>query len=382
MTDVRTVDVPTAAQARARAVAPLAITAAGVISPAGLGLARLAGAAVADAGAQSLAEITDEVLPDRASRVVTDLPVADYIGRKGVRHLDRTTKLALIACGLALEGFETGSSGPVGVVFGTTSGSIRSSSEYSLATLTTERPYLVNPSLFPNTVMNCAAGQIAIRHGLNGVNATLAGGHLAGIQAVHYARNALRQRHAERILVGGAEEFSAQSAWGWHRSAALADAAPVGEGAAALMVEAEVTAQAGGRTVLGWVLAAETGLAPSRSNGHGAADALADVITAALERSGVGADEITTVSLGSTGHRVLDRFEEEAVVRALGRMPGHVLRVKEEVGECLSAGGPLQIAATLAAWQQADLPASRTAIVTALGHDGGVGCLVLRAADH
>src|SRR5207248_2320963 len=62
--------------------------------------------------------------------------------------------------------------GRVGVVLGTTVGSLRSMSDYTRETLIEERPYLVSPALFPNTVMNCAAGQSAIRHGLAGINAT------------------------------------------------------------------------------------------------------------------------------------------------------------------------------------------------------------------
>ncbi|MFD5931669.1 beta-ketoacyl synthase N-terminal-like domain-containing protein [Streptomyces sp. NPDC060333] len=360
------------------AVLPLAITAVGVATPAGLGLEAL-GRAVGDGIAGHAEEVPgDETPPPRPVRTVPDLRTAELIGRKGVRHLDRTTQLGLVACGLALDAQAEPMGERTGVVLGTSTGSIRSSSEYSMETLSQERPYLVNPSLFPNTVMNCAAGQIAIRHGLRGVNATLAGGHLAGVQALRYARNALRQGHADRLLVGGVEEFSAQGAWGWHRSGALDAEAPVGEGAAVLVVEPQAAALAAGRPALARVLACETGFAPR----HGLAEGLASVVGAALRRSGKNPDEVTTVSLGCTGRTGLDRVEERALGLALGgALPGQVVRVKETVGECFSADGVLQIAAVLGLWQREGRTRGGTAVVTSLSGDGLVGCAVIDTAE-
>ncbi|MYW12344.1 hypothetical protein GT034_28960 [Streptomyces sp. SID2563] len=361
------------ADRRAPAVIPLALTAVGVATPAGLGLEAL-GRALAGSLTVHAEPLADgETPPPRPVRTVPDLRTAELIGRKGVRHLDRTTKLGLVACRLALDTLPEPVGERTGVVLGTTAGSVRSSSEYSLETLRQERPYLVNPSLFPNTVMNCAAGQIAIRHGLRGVNATLAGGHLAGVQALRYARNALRQGQADRLLVAAVEEFSPQTAWGWHRSGALAAAAPVGEGAAALMVEPEELARAAGRPVLARVLACETGFA-TRARLTGG---LASVISTALERSGRSPDEVTAVSLGATGRSTLDRLEERAVVRALGGLPGQVVRVKATVGECLSADGLLQVAAVLAARPADGGARGGTAVITSLSADGPVGCAVL-----
>jgi 3-oxoacyl-[acyl-carrier-protein] synthase II len=356
---------------------PLAVTAVGAVSAAGIGLEAL-GRAVAEgiAGHGDPAGLSEESLPPRPVRVVPDLPVAELIGRKGTRHLDRTTKLALVACRLALDTYPGRAAERSGVVLGTSTGSIRSSSEFSLETLRQERPYLVNPSLFPNTVMNCAAGQIAIRHGLHGVNATIAGGHLSGVQSLKYARNALRQGHADCILVGGVEEFCAQSAWGWHLSGALGVDAPVGEGAAMLMVEQEATASGAGRPVLARILACETGYGtPGRL-----ADALASVVTTALERCGRRPEEVGAASYGATGLTGLERIEERAVRAALGgRSPGRGVRVKESVGECFGAAGVLQIAGLIGVWRHTATPAGELALVTAVARDGNVGCAVLES---
>jgi 3-oxoacyl-[acyl-carrier-protein] synthase II len=376
MTSAAASPAPVAADRRPSAT-PLAVTAVGAVSAAGIGLDAL-GRALAEgiAGHADPAGLSEESLPPRPVRVVPELPVAELIGRKGTRHMDRTTKLALVACRLALDAYPGQTGERSGVVLGTSTGSIRSSSEFSLETLRQERPYLVNPSLFPNTVMNCAAGQIAIRHGLHGVNATIAGGHLSGVQSLKYARNALRQGHADRILVGGVEEFCAQSAWGWHLCGALDVDVPVGEGAAMLMVEQEAEASAAGRPVLARVLSCETGYgAPGRL-----ADALASVVAGALERCDRRPEEVGAVSYGATGLTGLERIEERGVRAALGgRSPGRHLRVKESIGECFGAGGALQIAGLLGVWRHTAAPAGELALVTAVARDGNVGCAVLEA---
>lgn len=372
------------------AVTPLAITAAGVVTPAGLGLAAL-GEALAQGWATGgdPAGVTEESLPPRPVLVAPELPVAELLGRKGNRSLDRTTKLALIATRLAVDaaqgaGAESGpaTTARTGVVLGTSTGSIRSSSTYSRETLELEKPYLVNPVLFPNTVMNCAAGQIAIRHGLHGVNATLAGGHLSGLQAFRYARNALRQGHADRLLVGGVEEFCAQSAWGWHLSGALAEQAAVGEGAALLLVEPADTARESGRPVLAEALACEIGFggAGIAEAPGGLADAVTRVVASALRRSGVDPSAVDVVSLGASGQTGLERIEERGVAAALGgALPERTLRAKRALGESFSAGGAVQVAAVLAVWERDAVPAGGGhAVVTSVSADGSVGCLVLR----
>ena len=183
------------------AVAPLVITGCGVVSPAGIGLPALAAAASgAEIGEPDLETIGGE-FPPMPLAATPDLRVEEYLGRKGVRSLDRTTRLALVACNRALAGLGTPLAAHdrarTGVVIGTSTGSIRSSSEFSRDTLVQEKPYLVLANLFPNSVMNCCAGQIAIWNSLRGVNATIAGGRVSGLAAVRYARNAIAQGHVD-----------------------------------------------------------------------------------------------------------------------------------------------------------------------------------------
>jgi 3-oxoacyl-[acyl-carrier-protein] synthase II len=374
--------------ANAAAGTSMSITSCGLVSPVGNDLvalgAGLRGLVSACGEADHLGE---ELLPPRAIRVAADLPVTELLGRKGTGHLDRTTKLGLIACRLAL-GELPGARDEqflrrTGVVMATSTGSIRSTTEFSRETLVQDRPYLVNPRLFPNSVMNCCAGQVAIWNRLRGVNATLAGGPVSMLHALRYAANAVHGGHVDRVLVGAVEELSAQSAWAWHLTRALAKDAPVGEGCGVFMVERTADLPAVGRAPLVDILACEIGTFAPLSNREGLVAGIAECIGRALSRADVAPDEITAVSVGATNQRGLSRVEQEGIRRGLGRLPSRIVEVKRIVGECFSANGAMQIAALLAdtdalGSRQTAASVGELALVTSVGFDGAVGCMLLR----
>ncbi|MEV4188256.1 beta-ketoacyl synthase N-terminal-like domain-containing protein, partial [Streptosporangium canum] len=190
-------------------VAPLMITGCGVVSPAGVGLEPLAAAVSGTGREEADLEAIGGEFPPMPLAATPDLRPEEYLGRKGIRSLDRTTQLALVASNRALAGLGAPLAdrdrARTGVVIGTSTGSIRSSSEFSRETLVREKPYLVRASFFPNSVMNFCASQIAIWNALRGVNATIADGRVSGLAAVRYARNAIVQGHVDRALVGAVE---------------------------------------------------------------------------------------------------------------------------------------------------------------------------------
>jgi 3-oxoacyl-[acyl-carrier-protein] synthase II len=141
---------------------------------------------------------------------------ASLLGAKGIRTMDRTTALAVCTAKL-LHGerpiADDAESQRLGFVLGTSTGSIRSTSDFTRESLVQERPFLVNPALFPNTVMNCAAGQCGIWFKARAVNATISGGRLSGLLAIKYAAQALRRGYADRLFTGAVEELCPQTAW-------------------------------------------------------------------------------------------------------------------------------------------------------------------------
>lgn len=66
-------------------------------------------------------------------------------------------------------------------------------------------PTLVNPGLFPFTVMNAAAGLAAIEHGCRGANVTLNNGSTSALDAVIYAADLVASGRSKLVFAGGFE---------------------------------------------------------------------------------------------------------------------------------------------------------------------------------
>ncbi len=315
------------------ATASLALRGHGVVSAGGLGPDALAGVVAG----RSVAELFTDPLPRPAEPIWGDFNIREQLGRKGTSTFDRVTGLAVTACGAALADAQSSAAGldaadqsAAGVALGTTVGSLRSTVEFSQETLVGEKPYLVNPMLFPNTVMNCAAAQVGIRLGLHGVNATLAGGPLGFHQALQFVANALRRGHAETMLAGAAEEFSPHRAWSEPDS--------TGEGAAAFVFSAAPPGPG------------EVGLAGVRLGftgpGTDPADALRDCVTALLDRTPIVSGHAVRVVI--TTEDPDDRTTEYApAAAALGHEDAERFAPSERFGRCGSVTTALGLAVYL-----------------------------------
>jgi 3-oxoacyl-[acyl-carrier-protein] synthase II len=317
---------------------------------------------------QGRAAFVDGVLAARTEFQVPDFSPREALGRKGTRSMDRVTGLAVSTVGMLLAESGTGP-GETALVLGTTTGSAESMMEFTRSALEADVPYHVDPAQFPNTVMNCAAGQCAIWHGLKGPNTTLAGGYTIGLQALTFARRLLATGRAQRVLCGGVEEFSqARSALETH---AAGVAAPLGEGCVMHFVE-EAHNVGPDRRVLAELLTVETSVAADGD----LASALRFRVERALERVNV-ADVWAVAPCGARGSAgVQESAVLDAVLPGVTRIP-----VAERFGDLSAASVSFQLAAVLAAAEHDPAAAGKVAMVTAVEHTGTVACGLLRLAQ-
>lgn len=330
----------------------------------------------ANAGVE-VGQLYDEPLPAPTGHALAGFDVRAELGRKGTSAFDRATALAVVCCQDALRSaaleLDDGSRRRVGVALGTSLGSFKSTSDYSRETLVQERPYLVNPMLFPNTVMNCAAGQVAIRFGLRGANATIAGGTLAFLNAVRYACNALDRGYADAMLAGAVEEFTPHRAWAAHLTGSTAEVA-AGEAAGVFVLARPTVDEDPGYQAR--ILSVSTGFGPGGS--ESAEQALAGCVLRAVRKAGVDPADIDTVLTGEAAES--EESEYGPVVRALGHRPRRVL-AKRLLGECDAASGAVALAVFLAGQQAGtgDAPRPGLGLITGRGPNGAVGAAVVRA---
>jgi 3-oxoacyl-[acyl-carrier-protein] synthase II len=366
----------------------LAITGWSVISSVGIGIETFSeNVRQGRSGARVLAGYAAGTLPFEQACTVPEFEATRFLGSKRTRTLDRATTMAVTATGMALQHsaleITPANESQVGVVLGTSNGSLKSTCEFTRQTFVQRRPHLVSPELFPNTVMNCAAGQCAIWHKLKAVNTTIAGGRLAGLLALRYAARILRAGYAEALVTGGVEEFSEELAWGaYHTSQGqIGSDVLLGEGGAMFVLEPARAAEAAGRTRLATVLACEAGVYAS-TNGVRAQvqmEGLAACIRRALDRAGVLPDDVWGISARESGFSDLDDIEDRALRITLGTTGGRCrLAIARLAGDCFSASGALQLAGLLALFARDRRGAGRIGVVTSLAHGGGVGCAVIR----
>jgi 3-oxoacyl-[acyl-carrier-protein] synthase II len=309
---------------------------------------------------------TDGMGPRRAGEIRPFDPQS-YLGERNLRPLDRTSRLLVVAAGLALadSGWtaERRAAHDVGLVLGTMFCSLRTIAEFDRRSLQLG-PSHASPFDFANSVINAAAGQAAIWHGLRGVNSTVAAGEASGLLAIAQAADLIRSGRAEALLAGGAEELCFESFFGMHQAGRLCGGGgsaevPVpfearrngfalAEGAAVLMLEEAGAAAARGARVRAEVLGAGAAFAAGGAGAAAAerrAAAIARGIRLALADAGLAPAEIDFLSAAANGSVAEDRAEGLGIMAAFGERARELPlgAIKSSLGEALGASGAFQV---------------------------------------
>jgi 3-oxoacyl-(acyl-carrier-protein) synthase len=307
--------------------------------------------------------------PQQAGEVRPFEPKA-WLGEKNLRPVDRTARLLLVAAHQALEASgwtpELRTAQQAGLVLGTMYCSVRTIAEFDRRAVQAG-PSHASPLDFANSVINAAAGQAAIWHGLPGVNSTISAGPASGLMALSTAADLIRTGRSGALLAGGVEELCYESFVAFLRAGKLAEREPVpfdarrdgmalAEGAAILALEDADEAGRRGAPVLAEILGHGTAFDPTE--GGQAAETLARAIRLALEDAGLRPGDVDAVSAGANGGVEEDRQEAAGIAAALGERAGAVpvTAVKSMLGEALGAAGALQAVAALGTLADGVLP--------------------------
>jgi 3-oxoacyl-[acyl-carrier-protein] synthase II len=392
---------------------PLAVTGMGIVSPLGIGREAWQ-TALATKDAPSV--FTDKSKILSATQIshacvaeLQEFSPQDLLGDKGLRNLDRLTKLLIVAARLALvdagikrEGqFVALSSQQVGLCSSTAYGSLEAITELKLVA-ELEDPRYLNPARFPNTVINAAAGYVSIWEDLRAPNVTLVNGNCGALDAVLSAETHLHRRRGDAFLIGGGEALSDALYLAFEMLGVIASAdqpcSPgldqsqgmrLGEGAAYLCIERDHEAHARGAHVHGRVLGYGTAFEVPQSEAeivHFSSVAIERAICAALEDAGLKPSDIDLVCTSMSGIAAMDQAEFDALSHVFGNQPW-VLAPKQRWGETLGASGAFGMAAALS-WlsgtplstpiREGSTTRLRHAVVTAVGYYGNVSAVVLQ----
>lgn len=356
---------------------------------------------------------------------VNDFDPKIYMGKKGLRSLDRSTKLLCSAARLCIDdsGFviTEENTDDVGVSVGTTFGSLKSISDFDRVTVT-EGPRYTNPAHFPNTVINSPASQVSIWNNIQGFNSTISTGFTASLDAINYACDFIRLERAKLVYTGSVEELCEPTYLGFHTLNYLSgsvegqayincpfdrrrNGVTFGEGACLIACEDLHHAQERGAKILAEVVGYGYYFDPYRMNkfnpkGIGMIEAMRD----ALDDAELQPEDIDLIFANANSTPAADKIETLAIKEVFGKRSREipVTAVKSMVGETYSAGGAMAVAAALGSLEENFVPPTlnltesdpdcdldyvpngsrsatvRTILINAFGVSGNHACMILR----
>ena len=309
---------------------------------------------------------------------LTDFDPVLYLGKKGLRTLDRSTRLISSAAKLAIDDANLQvaeeNAGSIGISVGSTFGSLHSISQFDREGLI-EGPKYVNPSHFPNTVINSPASQVSIRFKIRGFNTTISTGFCAGLDAVSYASDFIRLNRADVVLAGGVEELCEETFFGFHRLGCLSGAdgsTPLccpfdmrrngiilSEGAAVIVLEEEEHALKRDADILAKIIGYGNSFDPGADkNFNYEGKGLRKTIALALKDASLMPEDIDYVSSSANSTRGLDRMETKVLRDTFGenafKIP--VSSIKSMIGESFSASGAFSLAASVGVIKKGTIP--------------------------
>ncbi|MCX5666112.1 MAG: beta-ketoacyl-[acyl-carrier-protein] synthase family protein [Candidatus Omnitrophica bacterium] len=312
---------------------------------------------------------------------ISDFKPEEILGVKGLRNLDRTTKLALCAAGLALD--DAGIKYPLteaetdefGVSLGSTMGSVWSISEFDKEALR-NGPRSVNPALFSNTVMNSPASHMNIRFNIQGFSSTVSTGFCSSIDAIYYAINQLELYDYKVVLAGGVEEMCEQTYKGFHKIGHLAGSRAgkeevncpydkrrngimFGEGASIVILEELEHAKKRNARIYAEILGYGTSFDPKSRNIYSPkAEGATEAIKNCLDDAKIDTGDIDYISASGNSTLDCDCMETRAVKNVFGKRANKVpmSSVKSMIGESFSASGALGIASSLGVFEKEFIP--------------------------
>ena len=302
----------------------------------------------------------------------------EYLGKKQVRRTDRFTQLALASSdeALAQAGWSDGElpydSERIACVIGTGIGGIRTI-EAQQDILRDRGAKLVSPLTVPLLMANAGAGQVSMRHGLEGQSFGVTSACAAGAHAIGTAARMIQCGDADAVVTGGTESalgglaraafaaMGATSELGISRPFdARRDGFVMGEGAGILVLEDAEAAEARGATIVGELLGYGASsdahhITAPKPDGSGSARA----IRSAMRDAGIDATQIDYINAHGTSTPLNDAAETAALIAGLGTDDAHRIPVsstKSAIGHLLGAAGAVEAIATLLALRERVAP--------------------------
>jgi len=183
------------------------VTGMGVVTPVGTGVESFwQGITSGKSAVGPVTQFDASAFPTRIAAEIRDFDPANYMDRKDVRRADRFVQLAVAASQEAWKDANLSEINPErsGVLVGTGIGGMGTLiQQYDI--LRERGPERVSPFFIPMMIANIAGGQLAMRYGLLGPNATVVTACASSGNAIGDAMRTIQWGEADLMLTGGTE---------------------------------------------------------------------------------------------------------------------------------------------------------------------------------
>ncbi|MDO7787178.1 beta-ketoacyl-ACP synthase II [Desulforamulus aquiferis] len=343
------------------------ITGMGIVSPVGTGLDNFWTALTS--GVSGIARITRFDPSDYTTQIageVKDFDFSGYIDKKEGRRMDRFSQYAVVAAGMAIEdaslNLDSIDRERTGVIVGSGIGGMETF-EDQCRVLVNRGPGRISPFFVPMMIANMAAGQIAIKYGLQGPNITTLTACASSGNALGDAFKLLQRDDADIVITGGTEAPITQLAVaGFCAARAMStnndnpqgasrpfdanrDGFVMGEGAAMMVMETLEHAEKRGAQIYAEIVGYGSScdayhITAPDPNGKGAANAM----KMALKDAALSPAEVQYINAHGTSTPAGDPVEVGAIKNVFGDAAGKlaVSSTKSMTGHMLGAAGAIE----------------------------------------
>ena len=303
---------------------------------------------------------------------VKNFQATDFLDKKEARKIDRFTQIALVASDQAVLDAKINRDGinpdRAGVIFGSGIGGIMTFQNEVSDFARGDGTPRFNPFFIPKMILDIAAGQISMRHGLRGPNFAVVSACASSTNAIIDAFNYIRMGKSDIILTGGSESvvceagvggFNAMKALSERNDECKTASRPydkdrygfvLGEGAGVLVLEELEHAMARGAHIYceiagGGATADAYHITAPHPEGLGAKN----VMLAALQDAGMKPEDIDYINTHGTSTPLGDGAEVKAILHVFGEQAYklNISSTKSMTGHCLGAAGVIEAIACI-----------------------------------
>ncbi|GCE14922.1 beta-ketoacyl-[acyl-carrier-protein] synthase family protein [Tengunoibacter tsumagoiensis] len=290
---------------------------------------------------------------------VENLDPSPFLTVRDRRRMDRLSIFSVVATHLALANaaleVTDENRHDIGILFGSGLGPMESMEKFCKP-LFSQGTAAASPGVFPNTVFNAAAGQVAIHVGTLGPNSTVTTGHGAGASAICYGYDQVANGLATAMVCLAVDTLTDAVVQAYSDLGILSPKSSfaLAEGGVALLLESLSSARKRGARIYGEI----TGYGMA-ADGHGIGNfdrhdsGVRRAMCRAVQHAGIDIQKVNAIWANQSGFRPSDLAETTAIHQVF--QESETLPViytpKTLFGEPVGVGGALNTALALKSWQ-------------------------------